>query len=249
MMPFVNTSVLARSRKWAKAILSPVVLLALAGCAVDESGDVRTLAAPGLASADLSRVVIVAVDSTDQQRYRSAITKEGTLDEAEKRCALALTAKGYTVVSGDAERMAKARIDLSNSLDNAGVVQLGRAVSVPAVLLVRITQYSRADQPAPTPTTPSAPSAYAPGSGTAQNRVPEGLASRKQYQVTAAVTARLISVPAGEVLWTGWQSRSADRLDGDDDGGVLNHTCDDIVQAMPLRPTPQRATTSPASPQ
>ena len=229
-------------------MLLAVALLAIGGCAAAGPEHVHTLTAPGLASAQVSPVAVVVVDNTDPQRYRSAVTKEGTLSEVAKRFSLALAAKGYTVAPGSAAALAGAQINLDNSLDNSGVVQVGRAAQVPAVLLVRITQYSRSDQPPPAATTPRASAGYPPGNSPAPDNAHDEAAYRKQYQVTAAVTARLISGPTGEVLWTGWDSQSADHLDGDDDGGVLNLTCDDIGQALPVRPLDQRSATGPANP-
>ena len=222
-------------------ILSAAALLVTGGCVAQKPGNVHTLVAPGLASADVSRVAVVVVDTTDPQRYRSAVTKEGTLGEVEKRFAFTMTAKGYLAVPPSQAETAAAQINLNDSLDNSGVVRLGRAANVSAVLLVRITQYSRSDQPSPAAQTASPSPGYQPGNRPAADRAPDGAAYEKQYQVTAAVTARLISVPTGEVLWTGWDSQSADHLDGDDDGGVLNQTCDDIGQALPVRPAGQRS--------
>ena len=222
-------------------ILSAAALLVTGGCVAGRPGNVHTLVAPGLASAEVSCVAVVVVDTTDPQRYRSAVTKEGTLGEVEKRFALALTAKGYSVVPCSQAETAAAQINLNSSLDNSGVVRLGRAANVPAVLLVRITQYSRSDQPSPAAQTAPPSPGYQPGNRSAQEKVGEGAAYEKQYQVTAAMTARLISVPTGEVLWPGWDSQSADHLGGDDDGGVLNKTCDDIGQALPVRPADLRS--------
>ena len=233
--------------RWRRAGLLAIALLAVGGCGADDPGNVRTLMGPGLASADLSRVAVVVVDTTDTQRYRSAVTKAGTLGEVEKRFASALTARGYTVATGNAAEMAAARVDLNKSLDNKGVVQVGLAANVPAVLLVRITQYSRADQPAQAPVTPPPAGGFDAGNRMTPDKSVEPARYLKQYQVTAAITARLISVPAGEDLWTGWDSRSADHLEDEEDGGVLNQTCDGIGQALPVRPTPHAPATTPAN--
>ena len=244
----INTKFATMFFRWPTVILLAVALLAIGGCAAAGPEHVHTLTAPGLVSADVSPVAVVVVDNTDPQRYRSAVTKEGTLGEVATRFSLALAAKGYTVAPGSAVAMAGAQINLDNSLDNSGVVQVGQAAHVPAVLLVRITQYSRSDQPAPAATTPPPSAGYLPGNSPAPDRAHDEADFRKQYQVTAAVTVRLISVHKGEVLWTGWDSHSSDHLEGDEDGGVLNLTCDDIGQVLPVRPLVQPAATGPANP-
>lgn len=227
----------------ALAILS----LLMAGCASDQADaqHVRTSQSPQLNSSSLTPIAVVVVDNTDLARYRSAMLGQ-ELSDVEDQFARALADRGYAVLDQVTTLAAAHQINLGSGLDDSGAVRLGQMTHVPAVLLVRLTQYSRTEHRVPGQS--AAPRSFgsdyggsgagmSAGGGGAQRPPSSFEPAASEYEVVAAVTARLISVQTGDALWIAWDSHTASRMSQrDDDGGVLRRTCQDIILCLPSTP-------------
>jgi hypothetical protein len=152
-----------------------------------------------------------------------------------------LIEKGYHLVSrSDLQSVAKEQQFQKSGLTEDNAVALGKLLNVPAVLMVRITDYA-ADNHQAFGLNQGFGALQPPGAkqGTRQ---PGGAAKRQEPHTTAraALAARLIDVNRGEIWWTHGTWMSKEVSSKGDATKVLDNAAKEVAEYFPPAPDSQK---------
>ena len=126
-----------------------------------------------------------------------------------------LTQKRYQLVSrSDLQSIAKEQQFQQSGLTEDNAVSVGKLLNVPAVLIVRITDFSTETREAP---------------------------SRQEQQRPSSITrvgigARLVDVGSGQLIWTHGEWITRDIVSKSESTDVLDEAAKDVVNFLPPRP-------------
>ena len=126
-----------------------------------------------------------------------------------------LTQKRYQLVSrSDLQSIAKEQQFQQSGLTEDNAVSVGKLLNVPAVLIVRITDFSTETREAP---------------------------SRQQQQRPSSITrvgigARLVDVGSGQLIWTHGEWITRDIVNKSEATDILDEAAKDVVNFLPPRP-------------
>jgi len=164
---------------------------------------------------ELAKLAVVVVG---EQRFRDTQTDKDRLVEDE--FVQVLLGKGYSLASrSDVQAVVKEQRFQKSGLTEDNAAALGKMLNVPAVMVVRVTEFSSESKTNPK--------------------------TKTQYTVArASMAARLIGVETGAVLWMGKLSESGNVSNRNDAPRALAHVAKSIATAFPERKPADKSTDS-----
>lgn len=195
---------------YASRSVAALLLVALVACATTNAPRVDSVSTPDFSPANFPKLAVIVEKPT---RYSNI--SEGSFTQLEDSFQTGLLRKGYQVASRSDLRNVLQEIQLSNSglTDASDAQQLGKQLNVPAILVVKFTNLAVNQR---------------------QGDILRGETANMMSDVHADVSARLIGVETGEVLWTGNISHQASVAVGSE-GSVLRDLVQPLVDAVPAR--------------